>query len=40
MNTLGEEQVTVIINKYYLGNMWTTSTTYGDDIEIIYHITE
>ena len=27
-------------NKYYLDNMWTTNTTYGDDIEVIYFITE
>ena len=25
-------------NKYYLDNMWTTSTTYGDDFEIVYTI--
>ena len=24
----------------YLDNMWTTNTTYGDDIEVIYFITE
>ena len=27
-------------NKCNLDNMWTTNTTYGDDIEIIYSITE
>ncbi len=27
-------------NKCYLDNMWTTSTTYGDDIEVIYFITK
>ena len=27
-------------DKCYMDNMWTTSTTYGDDIEVIYFITE
>ena len=27
-------------NKCYLDNMWTTNTTYGDDIEVIYFITK
>ena len=27
-------------NKCYTDNMWTTNTTYGDDIEVIYFITE
>jgi len=27
-------------NKCYMGNMWTTNTTYGNDIEVIYYITE
>ena len=25
-------------NKCYMDNMWVTNTTYGDDIEVIYHI--
>ena len=27
-------------DKCYLDNMWTTNTTYGDDIEVIYSITK
>ena len=27
-------------NKCYSDNMWTTNTTYGDDIEVIYFITK
>ena len=27
-------------DKCYMDNMWTTNTTYGDDIEVIYFITK